>query len=448
MFTEALATNRSTMSKADKRVLAGTLIGTAIEWYDFFIYANAVALVFAALYFQPAGTSGAVAQIIAFLSIGVSFLVRPLGAIIAGHLGDRIGRKNVLILTLGLMGVATVSMGLLPSYAQIGILAPILLIVLRILQGLSTGGEWGAAAIMAVEHAPANKRGFYGSFPQIGAAFGMLIATGVMTILTATLGTEEFKAWGWRIPFLLSALLIAVGFYIRREVNESPIFTEIVKNSARVKMPAIEVFKSHPKQIFQAVWLQAGVNASGYMILGGFILNYATAKLKMDPPLVLGIIVASCVLWIFTTLWAGILSDRIGRVKTYKFGFTWMVVTMLPVFLLIDMAQGWALALAVFVMQVGLSFAYGQQSALYVEMFPSKIRFSGVAISHGLGSIIGGGFAPTIAAGLVNGTGWIGTVAIYLMVWAGIALIVVWGVKDRTGQPLDFENEVEKELVK
>lgn len=425
------------ISDADKRVLGGTMIGTAIEWYDFFIYANAVALVFAQLYFQPVGASGPVAQTIAFMSIGVSFIFRPLGAVIAGHLGDRVGRKNVLVLTLGLMGVATVAMGFLPTYAQIGVWAPILLIFLRILQGLSTGGEWGAAAIMAVEHAPAHRRGFYGSFPQIGAAVGMLLATGVMALLTGALGSQAFIEWGWRVPFLLSAVLIVVGFYIRRRVDESPIFQEVVESGKRTKMPVVEVFKSHPKEVFQAVWLQAGVNAAGYMILGGFILNYATQQLEMDATLVLSVIVAACFVWIAATIMAGSASDKFGRVRTYKFGFAAMVVTMLPVFLLIDMAQGWALALGVFILILSVSFAYGQQSALYVEMFPSKVRFSGVAISHGIGSIIGGGFAPTIANALANGTGWIGSVAIYLMIWAGIAFAVTFGIKDRTGEPLN-----------
>lgn len=439
MSTETVVETTPKMSKADKRLLAGTMIGTAVEWYDFFIYANAVALVFAAMFFQPAGTSGPVAQIIAFLSIGVSFLVRPLGAIIAGHLGDRIGRKKVLVLTLSVMGIATFCMGLLPTYAQIGLTAPILLILLRILQGLSTGGEWGAAAIMAVEHAPAKRRGLYGSFPQIGAAIGMLLATGIWTILAATLNDDQFNSWGWRVPFWFSLVLVAVGFWIRRQVEESPVFEEAARNTELVKMPAIEVFKTSPKQVWQAIWLQAGVNAAGYMLLGGFILNYATSALAMDRTVVLSMILLVCVVWIFTTLWAGVLSDKIGRVKTYKFGFIWMIVSMLPVFLLIDMGQTWALALALLIFIVGVSFAYGQQAATTVEMFPSRVRFSGVAISHGIGSIVGGGFAPTIAAGLVNGTGWIGSVAIYLAVWAAIALVVIWGMKDRTGQPLDFD---------
>ncbi|NLP40361.1 MAG: MHS family MFS transporter, partial [Corynebacterium pollutisoli] len=211
-----------------RRVLSGAMVGTTIEWFDFFIYAQAAALIFAAQYFNPASNESAtMAQIISWASLGISFLFRPLGAIIAGHLGDRLGRKPVLVITLVGMGGATVAMGLLPTYAQIGIAAPIILVFLRILQGLSAGGEWGGAALLAVEHAPVHRRGYFGSFPQVGVPSGMLLATLFMLVLSATLTTEQFEAWGWRIPFISSLVLIVIGFLIRRLVEESPVFSEL-----------------------------------------------------------------------------------------------------------------------------------------------------------------------------------------------------------------------------
>ncbi|WP_243697219.1 MFS transporter [Aeromicrobium phragmitis] len=425
---------RSTAAE-QRKVLAGTMIGTTIEWYDFFIYANAAALVFAPLYFSHA-TSGAMAQIVAFMSVGISFFFRPLGAAIAGHLGDRIGRKRLLVVTLTMMGTATVLMGLTPTAAQIGVLAPLLLVLLRIVQGLSTGGEWGAAALMAVEHAPDHRRGYFGSFPQIGAAAGMLLATGALAIVSATTTAEQFMAWGWRLPFLGSIVLLVVGLYIRRRVGESPVFEELEQTSKRASAPIAQVLKRHKTELFQATWAYAGVNAAAYMVLGGYVLSYSTNSLGLDRTGVLTIIAVVNVLWIALTIWAGALSDRIGRVNTYKIGFISLAVWVFPMFLLIDTGSYLALVVALAGLAVGLSFSYGQQSAMYAEMFPAQVRFTGASLGYALGSIIGGGFAPTIASALQTSTGSTMPVAAYLALWALIALAVVWKVKDRTGQDI------------
>ncbi|HHT59268.1 MAG TPA: MHS family MFS transporter, partial [Corynebacterium stationis] len=234
------------MTAEHKRVLAGSMVGTTIEWFDFFIYAQAAGLIFAAQFFDPVSNENpSLAQIISWASLGISFLFRPLGAILAGHLGDRMGRKPVLVITLLGMGAATMLMGLLPTYHAIGLAAPILLVLLRILQGMSAGGEWGGAALLTVEHAPNGRRGFFGSFPQIGVPMGMALATIFMLVLSAILSTEQFLAWGWRIPFLSSVVLIALGYFIRRAVEESPAFEEMQELKKDSSAPLAVLFKSH-----------------------------------------------------------------------------------------------------------------------------------------------------------------------------------------------------------
>lgn len=331
---------QQTTTRERRKVLAGTMVGTTIEWYDFFIYANAAALVLTPLYFDYA-TSGAMAQIVAFMSIGVSFVFRPIGSAIAGHFGDRIGRKRLLVITLLMMGGATVAIGLTPTGEQIGVLAPALLVLLRIIQGLSTGGEWGAAAIMAVEHAPADRRGFYGSFPQIGAAAGMLLATGTLAIISATTTSEQFMAWGWRLPFLGSIVLLAVGLFIRRRVGESPVFEELAATSRRSSAPILDVFRNHRTELFQATWAYAGVNAAAYMVLGGYLLSHSTENLGMDRTRVLIIIALVNLVWIALTIYAGTVSDRIGRVPTYRIGFISLAAWMFPMFWLVDQGTYW-----------------------------------------------------------------------------------------------------------
>ena len=242
-MTASVATAPShRMSTEERKVLAGTLVGTTIEWYDFFIYAQAAGLILATHYFNPAGNeSAALAQIVAWASLGISFIFRPLGAIVAGHIGDRYGRRITLVLTLIAMGVATVGVGLVPTYQSIGIAAPILVVALRILQGFSAGGEWGGAALMSVEHAPIGKRGLFGAFPQIGVPLGMILATAVVLLINLTIGPEAYLAYGWRIPFLLSIVLIGVGFYIRRSVDESPVFLEMQELKSEESAPLLSL---------------------------------------------------------------------------------------------------------------------------------------------------------------------------------------------------------------
>ena len=272
------------MPAEERKVLAGTLVGTSIEWYDFFIYAQAAGLVLAPLFLAPvAETSPGLAQVLAFATIGISFLFRPLGAIVAGYLGDRLGRKKMLVFTLILMGLSTALIGLLPTYAAIGIAAPILLILLRILQGFSAGGEWGGAALMAVEHAPTARRGFFGAFPQIGVPVGMILATSTLFVITSLLTPEQFSAWGWRIPFLLSIVLIGVGYVIRRAVEESPIFQDLQRRKKESAAPLRQLFRHNTKTVILTAVIFIGNNAAGYLLIA-FFATLRRDRARHGPP--------------------------------------------------------------------------------------------------------------------------------------------------------------------
>lgn len=413
------------MTPAHRKVLAGSMVGTTIEWFDFFIYAQAAGLIFATQYFNPATNSSAsLAQIIAWASLGISFLFRPFGAVIAGHLGDRFGRKPVLVLTLVGMGGATVAMGLLPTYAQIGIAAPLILVLLRILQGISAGGEWGGAALIAVEHAPTNRRGFFGAFPQVGVPAGMLLATVFMLVMTTVLSPEQFEAWGWRIPFISSIILIGVGFFIRRLVHESPVFSEMQEMKKKSSAPLAELFQKHAKTVILAALIFAGVNAAGYLAIA-FFVSYGTGVLGMARPTVLLLTSLTAVAWIVATLYFGAASDRWGRRRTFAIGYLAMMIWAIPTWLLIDTANPLLFGIAVVVLGVLLGITYGPQPALYAEMFPANVRLSGVSIGYAIGSIIGGAFAPMIAEMLLDSTGTSLSIGIYIAVISAISLAAV-----------------------
>jgi MFS family permease len=425
-------------------VVFATVVGTTVEWYDFFIYAFAAGLVFADLFFAPAGEG--FAQILAFITVGISFLFRPLGAFLAGHFGDRYGRKVVLMWTLILMGAATTLVGLLPTYAAIGIVAPILLILLRVLQGISAGGEWGGAVLMAVEHAPKTKRGLFGASPQIGVPIGLLLASGVMA-LVALPGDEWFAAWGWRIPFLLSVILILVGYYVRRRVEESPVFTEIAERKQETRMPIVQLFKKHTLLVIIAALVFAGNNAVGYMTTGGFVQRYATdpeGPVALATSDVLWAVTLSGATWLVFTWLAGWLSDKLGRRTTYIIGWILQLVGVFLLFPLVNTGSVWLLALSLVILTAGLGFTYGPQAALYTELFPASIRFSGVSISYAIGAIIGGAFAPTIAQAIVQATGSASGVTWYLAGMTAIGLIATLLLRDRSGIPLGPEHEAEQ----
>ncbi|MGN7800836.1 MFS transporter [Leifsonia sp. 22587] len=446
MSTSPFTPTGSIRSQADRRrVVFATVIGTTVEWYDFFIYASAAGLVFGQLFFAPAGPQ--FATVLSFLTVGVSFLFRPLGAFLAGHFGDRYGRRQVLVVTLILMGLATALVGLLPTYEAIGIAAPILLILLRVLQGISAGGEWGGAVLMAVEHAPTARRGLFGASPQIGVPLGLLLASGAMALMTVIAPGDAFVAWGWRVPFLLSVVLIVIGYWVRRRVEESPVFTEIAERRERTRMPIVQVFRKHALLVIVAAFVFAGNNAVGYMTTGGYIQNYATnpeGPLKLERGPVLWAVAASAITWLAATWFAGWLSDRIGRRTTYIAGWILQLVGVFVLFPLVNTGNVVLLFLGLAILTIGLGFTYGPQAALYSELFPASIRFSGVSISYAIGAILGGAFAPTIATALVQATGTTLSVTWYLAGMTLLGLLATLLLRDRTGIALGPDHEAEQ----
>ncbi|GAA4617028.1 MFS transporter [Saccharopolyspora hordei] len=420
-----------------RRVALGTLVGTTIEWYDFFIYANAAALVLTPMFFEPfvASYGELAGRLVSFATVGVSFIFRPLGAVVAGHFGDKLGRKAMLVLTLLLMGASTTLIGLVPGYAAIGVWAPVLLILLRVLQGFSAGGEWGGAALMAVEHAPANRRGRYGGFPQIGVPVGMLIATAVLSVVTATTTEQQFLDWGWRVPFLLSVVLIVVGMVIRLGIAESPVFSGEGERE-RVRLPLVQMFRFNGKQVVQGTLTFAANNAAGYMVTGGYVLSYTTSVLGMERSTILNLVTLTSAAWVVTTMSAAVLSDRIGRTAVYKIGFLTLLVWVFPMFWLVDTEDPVLLAVALLVFSVGIGFTYGPQAAMLAEMFPAQVRYSGAGLSYAFGAVLGGAFAPMIATWLQAAFGSSMAVSGYLFALAAIGLVATFTIKDRTGGPL------------
>lgn len=434
------------MTKDQKKVAYATIVGTTVEWYDFFVYAAAAGLIFKDLFFAPAGNT--LGTMLAFATVGISFLFRPLGAFLAGYLGDRYGRRIVLVMTLVLMGLATTCIGLLPTYASIGVFAPILLLILRILQGLAAGGEWGGAVLMAVEHAPTHKRGRFGSFPQVGVPLGLILASGMLALMTGVVAPgDAFVEWGWRIPFLFSIILLFVGHWIRRTVEESPVFEEIKERKSASQTPIRDLFKHHSLLVLLAALVFAGNSACGYMTTGGFIQNYATnpdgpLHIARTPVLICVTLASFC--WLITTYLSGYLSDLIGRKKTYIIGWIIQLCGVFALFPLVNTGSVPLLAVGLCFLASGIGLTYGVQSSFYAELFPASIRFSGISISYALGAIIGGAFAPMIGTWLVSVTGSTWSVTLYLAMMTCIALVSTLVLRDRTGIPLGPDHEKEQ----
>jgi MFS family permease len=436
----ASATTPAKITWEEKKVLTATLVGTTIEWYDFFVYAQAAGLAFVPLFFSPMTQNNPLlAQIISFATIGLSFLFRPLGAIVSGHMGDRFGRRGVLVMTLILMGSATALIGLLPTYAQIGAWAPALLMFLRILQGFSAGGEWGGAALMSVEYAPVNRRSFFGSFPQIGTPLGMILATGVLWAMTAMLGKQAMAEWGWRLPFLFSIVLILIGAVIRRSIEESPVFKAMHQRRKESSAPLRELFRHHSGKIFRTALTFMANNAAGYILIA-FIISYGLNVLKMPSDQLLLVSTLAAVSWFAFTLLGGLMGDWIGRVRSFQIGYVIMAVWAVPMWFLIDSKSGVLFFIGALGLTIGLGLSYGPQAALYAELFPAEIRYSGVSVSYALGAILGGAFAPAIAQWIIGTYGESWRVGLYIAVLAVISLVAVSTIRDPQGVDLNVRD--------
>ena len=397
MSAQAAATTRV----SPLRVAVASFIGTTVEFYDFLIYGTAAALVFPKLFFPNASPPSGV--LLSFATFGVGFFARPLGGIVFGHFGDRLGRKRMLVYSLVGMGVSTVLIGLLPTYAQIGVAAPILLTVLRLAQGFAVGGEWGGATLMAVEHASAERKGFYGAFPQMGAPAGTASAT-LAFFLASQLPDDQFLSWGWRLPFLFSAVLIVIGLAIRLTLTESPDFAELRATSSVVRTPIVDAFRKHWRQILLVAgsYLSQGVFA---YICVAYLVAYGTTVAKIDRTWALfGVFVAAVVAVVAYPLF-GSLSDRVGRKPLFLTGVVLMALSIGPVFALINTGRR-VLFMVALVLVFGLAMApaAGVTGALFSMVFDADVRYSGVSIGYTLSQVIGSAFAPTIAAALYAAT--------------------------------------------
>ncbi|GAA5083815.1 MFS family permease [Thermocatellispora tengchongensis] len=414
-------------TSAARRASASSYLGTAIEWYDFFIFSTAAALVFGEAFFPAADPT--TRTLLSFATLGIGFVARPIGGVVAGHLGDRIGRKATLVLTLSVMGVSTAAIGVLPTYDQAGLLAPVLLVVLRLLQGFSAGGEWAGAALMAVEHSPRNSRGLWGSVVQSGTPTGLIVATLVFLAVQLGVGSEAFVAWGWRVPFLLSVVLLGVAMYIRLKVSESPVFAAMRAQTRVVESPLLRVLRDHRKQVLITALTFAGCNAIGYVFLS-FLLSYGTGALGLGRDLMLMLSLAGAVTWCAANLAGGVLADRIGRRRTYIIGYVLFVAWAFPFFALIDTRSPGLMALAVVVLCAAIGLTFGPQCALYAESFPPGVRYSGASLATALGALVGGAFAPVIATALFAETSTAYSVSAYMLLAALVSLGAVLALRE------------------
>jgi metabolite-proton symporter len=406
-----------------RRVALASLIGTTIEWYDFFIYGTAAALVFNQLFFPE--FDPVVGTVAAFATFAVGFLARPIGGVLFAHFGDKLGRKPMLITSLMLMGVATLLMGVLPTYATIGVWAPILLTLLRFAQGIGVGGEWGGAALMAVEHAPQNRRGFYGSWPQVGVPAGLLLGNLTFTAMSAGMSETTFLAWGWRIPFLCSALLIVVGFAIRLKISESPVFQEAMdrKEQERAeRMPVVEVMRRHPRTILLAAGSFVATNATFY-VGTTWIVSYTTKTLDYDRTTILSANALLAAIDIPLMMAFGLLSDRIGRRIMSLGGMAVLALFAVPWIMLVDTGVIGLFLLAGIFVQACRTAVYGPQSAFFSELFSTRLRYSGASLAYQLASILGGGIAPMICTALYGVTGTSMSIAGYVVVLCLISFV-------------------------
>lgn len=402
-----------------RRVAVSSIIGTTIEWYDYFIYGSAAVLVFAPQFFPSIDpVAGLLAS---FATFAVGFVARPIGGIVMGHFGDRIGRKSMLILSMMLMGFSTMAIGLLPNYQTIGVFAPVMLVVLRLVQGFGVGGEWGGAVLMTVEHAPPRRRTFYGSLPQMGLPIGIILSNLIFIVVLNMISADAFQAWGWRIPFLLSAALIAVGFVIRLRVTESPSFARLRQDRAVRRAPLKEVLRGHSGALMQGTLASIAAPALGYLVLV-YMLAYGTSVLGLAQQTMLWLIIGGAAVWTVVIGVSAQLADRVGQRAIFTFGAVLVVVSAFPFYWLVDTGEPALILVAFTIATTAIGAMAGPQAALVAGLFPAGIRYSGASTAYQIGSVLGGALAPLIATALYAATGSSMPIALYMM---GLGLISV-----------------------
>jgi metabolite-proton symporter len=409
-------------ARSPRKVIVASLIGTSLEWYDFFLYSTAAAVVFNRLFFPNA--SPATGTLLAFTTAAVGFVARPLGGIVFGHLGDRRGRKQVLVLTLLLMGIATVLIGALPTYASIGIAAPLLLGVLRFLQGLGLGGEWGGAVLMTLEHGAAERRGLNTSWPQVGVPAGNLLAAGALGFLGAVMDDDAFLSWGWRLPFFFSGVLVLAGLWIRLTIAESPLFTEVERTGAKVRMPLVEVVRRHPRQLLVVMAARIGTDVAFYTFTV-YSLVYITGTVHRGRSVGLTAVLVGSAFQLVLIPAFGALSDRFGRRPVYALGAVAAAAWAFAFFPLLRSGSTPVIVLAVVIALLTHAAMYGPQAAFIAELFATELRYSGASMGYQLAGVLGGGIAPIVAIALVHATGTASAVSVYVLAMVVLTLVAL-----------------------
>ncbi|HEX8780554.1 MAG TPA: MFS transporter [Nocardioides sp.] len=409
------------------KVVFASLVGTAVEWYDFFLYGSAAALVFGTLFFPE--SEPLTATLLAFGTYALGFVARPLGGIVFGHYGDKVGRKKMLVVALFMMGAATVAIGLLPTYASIGVAAPILLLVCRLLQGFAVGGEWGGAVLMVAEHGRDEHRGFWSSWPQAGVPLGNLLATGVLWLLAVVQTEEAFNSWGWRIPFLLSGVLVVIGLWVRLSLEDAAVFQEAKAELAAKQgshMPILEVIRKYPREVFIAMGMRMTENIS-YYIFTIVVITYVTTYLEEDKGLVLGALLLGAAMQFLLIPAVGALSDRVGRRPLYLVGAVGVAVWTFVFFDLVESRDTGQIIVAVLVGLVFHSLMYAPQAAFFSELFGTSVRYTGASVGYQLASIFAGALAPIIAVKLLGSVEEANTTAVgwYVTIASAITVVAV-----------------------
>jgi metabolite-proton symporter len=402
------------------RVIVASLIGTSLEWYDFFVYGTSAALVFNKLFFPS--FEPLVGTLLAFATYAVGFVARPLGGVVFGHYGDRLGRKNVLVVTLLIMGIATFLIGVMPTHATLGVWAPVLLVALRFVQGLGLGGEWGGAVLMTLESGHPERRGLNASWPQVGVPVGLLLANGVLSLMGAVTSDSAFLSWGWRVPFLLSGVLVLIGLWIRLTIAESPLFREVEVGDKRARAPIVDVLREHPRRVLLAVGARVGVDVAFYTFVL-FITTYVATFLKLPRNYALNAVLVAAACQVFFIPWFGALSDRYGRRPVYLFGTVGAAAWVFAFFAMLDTGSFALILLATVVALFFHAAMYGPQASFIAEMFPTRIRYSGASMGYQLAGILGGALAPIISTALLNRYATSVTVSLYV-----VAVLAVTGL--------------------